>query len=132
MVAAAALISSLCLFFFCLHQLWTSSSETDKQIELSLSLHLSRLLHVSVCELRSLPIPEPEMHGEVQSPQYPEPYPPNLLQQWDLSVPEGYQIRLTFTHLDIETSAGCYYDALTVRAIFQQILNPKQMTIVKL
>ncbi|XP_013879967.1 complement component 1, r subcomponent [Austrofundulus limnaeus] len=54
------------------------------------------------------------MHGQVQSPQYPEPYPPNLLEQWDLSVPEGFQIRLTFTHLDIEASAGCSYDSLTV------------------
>ncbi|KAM7383290.1 hypothetical protein PAMP_002957 [Pampus punctatissimus] len=54
------------------------------------------------------------MYGEVQSPQYPQPYPPNLLKQWDLSVPEGYQITLTFTHLDIEASADCYYDSLTV------------------
>ncbi|KAG8009967.1 Complement C1r-A subcomponent [Nibea albiflora] len=54
------------------------------------------------------------MHGQVQSPQYPQPYPPNLQEQWDLSVPEGYHIRLTFTHLDIEASAGCHYDALTV------------------
>ncbi|XP_076592575.1 complement C1r-A subcomponent-like [Chaetodon auriga] len=71
-------------------------------------------LYVSVGECRRLPEPEPLMHGEVHSPQYPQPYPPNLLEQWDLSVPEGYQIRLTFTHLDIEASAGCHYDALTV------------------
>uniref|UniRef100_A0A8C4GQZ9 Vitamin K-dependent protein C n=1 Tax=Dicentrarchus labrax TaxID=13489 RepID=A0A8C4GQZ9_DICLA len=48
------------------------------------------------------------------SPQYPQPYPPNQNKQWDLSVPEGYQLRLTFTHLDIEASEGCHYDALTV------------------
>uniref|UniRef100_A0A8C9YQD9 Vitamin K-dependent protein C n=1 Tax=Sander lucioperca TaxID=283035 RepID=A0A8C9YQD9_SANLU len=71
-------------------------------------------LCVSVCESWPLPDTEPLMHGVVQSPQYPQPYPPNLQEQWDLSVPEGYQIRLTFTHLDIEASAGCYYDALTV------------------
>ncbi|XP_070823318.1 complement C1r-A subcomponent-like [Chaetodon trifascialis] len=71
-------------------------------------------LYVSVGECRHLPESEPLMHGEVHSPQYPQPYPPNLLEQWDLSVPEGYQIRLTFTHLDIEASAGCHYDALTV------------------
>lgn len=59
------------------------------------------------------------MHGEVHSPLYPQPYPPNLQEQWDLRVPDGYQIRLTFTHLDVEASAGCYYDALTVRAAFQ-------------
>uniref|UniRef100_H3C4L9 complement subcomponent C1r n=2 Tax=Tetraodon nigroviridis TaxID=99883 RepID=H3C4L9_TETNG len=57
---------------------------------------------------------EPEMYGEVKSPQYPKPYAPNLLEQWDLSVPEGFQIRITFTHLDIDASPGCHYDALTV------------------
>ncbi|XP_054477310.1 uncharacterized protein LOC129109306 [Anoplopoma fimbria] len=71
-------------------------------------------LYVSVCECRSLPDPDPPMHGAVQSPQYPQPYSPNLQEQWDLSVPEGYQIQITFTHLDIEASAGCHYDALTV------------------
>ncbi|XP_068179770.1 ovochymase [Antennarius striatus] len=70
------------------------------------------LLYVSVGDCG--PLPEPLMHGEVHSPGYPQPYPPNLQKQWDLSVPEGYQIRLTFTHLDIEASADCHYDALTV------------------
>uniref|UniRef100_A0A8D3CYU3 Vitamin K-dependent protein C n=1 Tax=Scophthalmus maximus TaxID=52904 RepID=A0A8D3CYU3_SCOMX len=74
----------------------------------------SVFLLVSVCECWPLPDSEPLMHGEVQSPQYPQPYPANLLEQWDLSVPEGFQIRLTFTHMDIEASAGCYYDSLTV------------------
>ncbi|XP_071372777.1 complement component 1, r subcomponent [Centroberyx affinis] len=71
-------------------------------------------LFATVCEGWRLPRSDPLMYGEVQSPQFPQPYPPNLLKQWDLSVPEGYQIKLTFTHLDIEASAGCYYDALTV------------------
>ncbi|XP_061531448.1 complement C1r-A subcomponent [Phycodurus eques] len=54
------------------------------------------------------------MHGQVQSPGYPQPYPPNLRKQWDLSVPEGFQLHLTFTHLDIEASVDCRYDALTI------------------
>ncbi|CAN9513724.1 unnamed protein product [Ophioblennius macclurei] len=69
-------------------------------------------LCLSVCEC--WPLPDPPMHGEIHSPQYPAPYPPNLQEQWDLHVPEGYQIRLTFTHLDIEASADCYYDSLSV------------------
>lgn len=106
--------------FFCLHKLWTSSSDDNKLINRSNSLfiHLFSFLYVSVSECWPLPDTEPLMHGEVQSPQYPQPYPPNLQEQWELSVPEGYQIRLTFTHLDIEASAGCHYDALTVRATF--------------
>uniref|UniRef100_A0A4W6CUB6 complement subcomponent C1r n=1 Tax=Lates calcarifer TaxID=8187 RepID=A0A4W6CUB6_LATCA len=71
-------------------------------------------LFVSVCECWLQPDSDPQMHGEVKSPQYPQPYPPNLQEQWDLSVAEGYQIQLTFTHMDIEASAGCHYDALTV------------------
>lgn len=95
--------------------------QTDKQIKLFPFLYLSRFLYVSVCECSPLPEPEPQMYGKVQSPLYPQPYPPNLQEQWDLVVPEGYQIRLTFTHLDIEASANCYYDSLTVRPIFQYI-----------
>ncbi|XP_076010741.1 uncharacterized protein c1s.2 [Genypterus blacodes] len=71
-------------------------------------------LYASVCECRRLPPSQPVMHGEVHSPEYPQPYPPNQVVRWDLSVPVGYQIQLTFTHLDIEASGDCYYDALTV------------------
>lgn len=76
------------------------------------------LLYVLVCECLPLSDSDTVMHGELHSPQYPEPYPPNALEQWDLTVPEGFQIRLTFTHLDIEASDGCYYDSLTVRKPF--------------
>ncbi|XP_023152358.2 complement C1r-A subcomponent-like [Amphiprion ocellaris] len=72
------------------------------------------LCSVLLCECSPVPDPDSPMFGEVQSPQYPQPYPPNLQQQWELRVPEGFQIRLTFTHLDIEAAAGCYYDSLTV------------------
>lgn len=82
---------------------------------------LLSFLSVSVCVCYRLPNPEPKMYGEVQSPQYPQTYPPNLQKRWDLYVPEGYKIRLTFTHLDIEASAGCLYDAVTVRATFKDI-----------
>lgn len=92
-----------------------------KQINLSLFLHRPRFLYMLASECWPLQDPEPLMYGEVQSPRYPQPYLPNLLKQWDLSVPEGYQIRLTFTHLDIEPSAGCLYDALTVRSTFEHI-----------
>uniref|UniRef100_M4AAC6 Vitamin K-dependent protein C n=1 Tax=Xiphophorus maculatus TaxID=8083 RepID=M4AAC6_XIPMA len=71
-------------------------------------------LHVLVCECVPLPDSDPQMYGEIHSPQYPLPYPPNQQKQWEISVPEGFQISLTFTHLDIEASAGCYYDSITV------------------
>ncbi|XP_065813950.1 ovochymase [Labrus bergylta] len=82
--------------------------------EMGLMTSIIWFLFLSMSECWRLPEPDPPMHGEVQSPQYPQPYPPNMLEQWDLRVPEGYRIRLTFTHLDIEASAECHYDALTV------------------
>lgn len=97
-----------------------SWQQTDKQIKLSPFKSFSSFFQyvmVSVCwPLLDL---EPRMYGEVKSPQYPKPYPPNLQEQWELIVPEGFQIRMTFTHLDIEASAGCHYDALTVRVTFK-------------
>ncbi|KAK2902891.1 hypothetical protein QQF64_010244 [Cirrhinus molitorella] len=63
---------------------------------------------VNVCEC------EPAMFGEVSSPQYPQTYSANLQEQWDLEVPQGYQIQLTFNHLDIEPSPDCYYDSVSV------------------
>ncbi|XP_042628685.1 complement C1r-A subcomponent [Cyprinus carpio] len=63
---------------------------------------------VNLCEC------EPAMFGEVSSPQYPQPYPANFQEQWDLEVPQGYQIQLTFNHLDIEPSPDCYYDSVSV------------------
>ncbi|KAL7393058.1 hypothetical protein ABVT39_006004 [Epinephelus coioides] len=71
-------------------------------------------LCLSVTECWQPPNSESVMQGELQSPQYPRPYPPNLLTQWDIWVPEGYQIQLSLTHLDIKASSGCNQDSLTV------------------
>ncbi|XP_040217142.1 complement C1s subcomponent isoform X2 [Rana temporaria] len=56
----------------------------------------------------------PPMFGEITSPNYPQGYPDNAKESWDVRVPEGYGIRLYFIHLDIEPSDGCEYDALKV------------------
>uniref|UniRef100_A0A668USN4 Vitamin K-dependent protein C n=2 Tax=Oreochromis aureus TaxID=47969 RepID=A0A668USN4_OREAU len=70
-------------------------------------------LWFSVSECQQLSNTEPVMHGQIQSPQYPRPYPPHLQKQWDLWVPRGYQIQLSLTHLDIKASADCSQDSLT-------------------
>ncbi|KAM9324795.1 complement C1s subcomponent-like [Gastrophryne carolinensis] len=54
------------------------------------------------------------LFGEITSPNYPQGYPNNAKQSWDVQVPEGYGIRLYFIHLDIEPSDGCEYDFLQV------------------
>ncbi|KAM5140943.1 complement C1s subcomponent isoform 2-T2 [Mantella aurantiaca] len=56
----------------------------------------------------------PSMFGEITSPNYPQGYPNNAKESWDVQVSEGYGIRLYFIHLDIEPSDGCEYDFLKV------------------
>lgn len=107
-------VVSLYLLLFCLHQLWTTDSAPALWF-----FHFSRFLWFSVSECRQLSNTEPVMHGQIQSPQYPRPYPPHLQKQWDLWVPRGYQIQLSLTHLDIKASADCSQDSLTVRALIR-------------
>ncbi|XP_057207972.1 mannan-binding lectin serine protease 1 isoform X2 [Triplophysa rosa] len=51
-----------------------------------------------------------EMYGSIQSPNFPESYPKEADLQWNVTVPDGYQIRLYFMHFDIEPSYLCEYD----------------------
>ncbi|XP_017165130.1 complement C1r subcomponent-like isoform X2 [Poecilia reticulata] len=62
-------------------------------------------LHVLVCEC--VPLPD---SGQIHSPQCPQLYPVNLQKQWEISVPDGFQISLTFTHVDIKSSITVLYD----------------------
>lgn len=54
------------------------------------------------------------MYGEILSPNYPQAYPNEALETWEVNVPSGYGIRLYFTHLDIEPSQNCEYDFVKV------------------
>uniref|UniRef100_A0A158R3Q9 Cubilin n=1 Tax=Syphacia muris TaxID=451379 RepID=A0A158R3Q9_9BILA len=53
-------------------------------------------------------------NGTIMSPQYPNDYPNNVACVWDISVPLGYRIILTFTRFAIQKSVGCAADSLTV------------------
>ncbi|MCJ8739768.1 hypothetical protein PDJAM_G00050990 [Pangasius djambal] len=55
-----------------------------------------------------------DMYGTMHSPGFPEPYPKDSEMQWNISVPEGYQIRLYFMHFDVEPSYLCEYDYVKV------------------
>ncbi|XP_017319765.2 complement C1r subcomponent isoform X1 [Ictalurus punctatus] len=85
-----------------------AAGRTMSRLQLILSVWcvLCVCVCVSVCKT--------VMYGQVQSPLYPKPYPTNVHQQWDLEVPRGYQLQITFNYLDIEPSLNCYYDSLTV------------------
>uniref|UniRef100_A0A8C0FY47 Complement C1s n=1 Tax=Chelonoidis abingdonii TaxID=106734 RepID=A0A8C0FY47_CHEAB len=54
------------------------------------------------------------MYGEILSPNYPQGYPNDVKESWEISVPPGYGIRLYFTHLDIEPSQDCEYDSVKI------------------
>lgn len=66
---------------------------------------------------------QPQMYGSLQSPNFPDPYPRETELHWNVSVPEGFRIRLYFSHFDLEPSYLCEYDSVKVRP--QRILgNP--------
>lgn len=69
-----------------------------------------RVVCLSACQCRQQAV------YEVNSPQYPQPYAPNLLKRWHLLAPAGFLIQVRLTHLDIKASPGCSLDSLTVRA----------------
>lgn len=56
-----------------------------------------------------------KMYGSLQSPNFPEPYPRETQLHWNISVPEGFRIKLYFSHFDLEPSYLCEYDYIKVR-----------------
>uniref|UniRef100_A0A3B5A7I5 Mannan-binding lectin serine peptidase 1 n=1 Tax=Stegastes partitus TaxID=144197 RepID=A0A3B5A7I5_9TELE len=55
-----------------------------------------------------------EMFGSLQSPNFPEPYPRETELRWNVSVPDGFQVKLYFSHFDLEPSYLCEYDYVKV------------------
>ena len=67
-----------------------------------------------------------QAEGAIKSPNFPNDYPNNkdqvsfrkpesiftlfLIKEWDLSVPAGSKIQLTFNSFDLEEDASCGYD----------------------
>ncbi|XP_044057497.1 mannan-binding lectin serine protease 1 isoform X1 [Siniperca chuatsi] len=57
-----------------------------------------------------------QMYGSLQSPNFPEPYPRETQLRWNVSVPDGFHIKLYFSHFDLEPSYLCEYDYVKVEA----------------
>ncbi|KAK7824575.1 hypothetical protein U0070_021496 [Myodes glareolus] len=51
-----------------------------------------------------------EMFGQIQSPGYPDSYPSDSEVTWNITVPEGFRIKLYFMHFNLESSYLCEYD----------------------
>ncbi|KAL0973546.1 hypothetical protein UPYG_G00205860 [Umbra pygmaea] len=62
-----------------------------------------------------------DMYGTINSPNFPEPYPKETKVSWNISVPDGFQIRLYFQHFDLEPSYLCEYDYVKVVADGEQL-----------
>ncbi|XP_054853964.1 membrane frizzled-related protein [Eublepharis macularius] len=52
--------------------------------------------------------------GSISSPNYPAPYPPNILCTWRIQGAQGTVIQLKVEALDIESSISCLYDRLEI------------------
>ncbi|XP_015270725.1 PREDICTED: mannan-binding lectin serine protease 1 [Gekko japonicus] len=57
-----------------------------------------------------------DMFGEMQSPSFPDSYPSDSEVTWNISVPEGFRIKLYFMHFDLESSYLCEYDYVRVES----------------
>ncbi|KAL9973596.1 hypothetical protein ACROYT_G020071 [Oculina patagonica] len=53
-------------------------------------------------------------NGTLQSPQDRSTYPPDLLCNWLITVPEGNIVKLTFHEFDLQSSLGCTKDYVEV------------------
>nr|KAF6382814.1 mannan binding lectin serine peptidase 1 [Pipistrellus kuhlii] len=54
------------------------------------------------------------MFGQIQSPGYPDSYPSDSRVTWNITVPEGFRIKLYFMHFNLESSYLCEYDYVKV------------------
>nr|KAF6379294.1 mannan binding lectin serine peptidase 1 [Myotis myotis] len=54
------------------------------------------------------------MFGQIQSPGYPDTYPSDSRVTWNITVPEGFRIKLYFMHFNLESSYLCEYDFVKV------------------
>ncbi|KAM6443875.1 mannan-binding lectin serine protease 1 isoform 2-T2 [Liasis olivaceus] len=57
-----------------------------------------------------------DMFGEILSPSFPDSYPSDSEVTWNVSVPEGFRVRLYFMHFDLEPSYLCEYDYVKVES----------------
>ncbi|NWW55687.1 C1R protein, partial [Ifrita kowaldi] len=67
--------------------------------------------------INSSPVPRrPPLFGEIRSPGYPKPYPNNNISSWNIQVPKGFVVKLTFKYFDLEPSESCFYDYVKIKA----------------
>ena len=109
------------VFFFLLRQLNCSVLGSDTDYSFNSYLKAKWLLAVvSGCAT------ERNLHGLagfVASPNVPNNYPQYSRCAWNITVPTGYFIKLTFLHFQLEPhqSSPCYYDAPGARVTITNV-----------
>ncbi|XP_051934401.1 mannan-binding lectin serine protease 1 isoform X2 [Hippocampus zosterae] len=78
-----------------------------------------RLVYLCTCLLLGLAEAEhgvslTQTFGSFQSPNFPATYPDNTRHRWDIRVPDGFRVRLDFSHFDLEPSDMCQCDYIRV------------------
>ncbi|XP_066475312.1 mannan-binding lectin serine protease 1 [Tiliqua scincoides] len=68
------------------------------------------------CLIQADTIELTDMFGEIQSPNFPDSYPSDSEATWNISVPDGFRIKLYFMHFDLESSYLCEYDYVKVES----------------
>ncbi|KAM4702888.1 mannan-binding lectin serine protease 2 [Rhinophrynus dorsalis] len=63
------------------------------------------------------------LFGKIMSPGFPKPYPNELTMTWNIKVPEGYRIKLYFTHFNLELSYLCEYDYVKLSSKDQEVAH---------
>uniref|UniRef100_A0A0P6J6A4 Mannan-binding lectin serine protease 1 n=1 Tax=Heterocephalus glaber TaxID=10181 RepID=A0A0P6J6A4_HETGA len=77
-------------------------------------LLLSHVLCFSLLKASSHTVELNDMFGQIQSPGYPDSYPSDSEVTWNITVPEGFRIKLYFMHFNLESSYLCEYDYVKV------------------
>ncbi|KAJ6655507.1 hypothetical protein lerEdw1_005085 [Lerista edwardsae] len=69
------------------------------------------------CPIQADTIELTDMFGEIQSPNFPDSYPSDSEATWNISVPDGFRVKLYFMHFDLESSYLCEYDYVKVSTL---------------
>ncbi|XP_057594580.1 mannan-binding lectin serine protease 1 isoform X2 [Hippopotamus amphibius kiboko] len=77
-------------------------------------LLLSHALCFSLLKASAHIVELSNMFGQIQSPGYPDSYPSDSEVTWNITVPEGFRIKLYFMHFNLESSYLCEYDYVKV------------------
>ncbi|XP_052596270.1 mannan-binding lectin serine protease 1 isoform X3 [Peromyscus californicus insignis] len=77
-------------------------------------LLLYHALCLALLEVSAHTVELNEMFGQIQSPGYPDSYPSDSEVTWNITVPEGFRIKLYFMHFNLESSYLCEYDYVKV------------------